>query len=149
MANRYMKRCWRGSWVGQSVEHSTLDFSSGRDLTVREFKPRIRLCADSSDPGACLGFCVSLSLSAPPHTCAQSLSLSLSKKNKHKKKSSSWKKRGEKAKSHIGEEPREITDTTWDLRYDPWTKRRCGKHSREKGIVKKKNWCNLNKICNV
>ena len=34
----------------------------GHDLTVREFEPRVRLCADSSGPGSCFGFCVSLSL---------------------------------------------------------------------------------------
>ena len=56
------------------------DFGSGHDLTVREFEPRIRLCADSSEPGACFGFCVSLSLSAPPLFM---LSLSVSKINKN------------------------------------------------------------------
>ena len=30
-----------GTWVAQSVEHPTLDFGSGRDLTVREFEPDI------------------------------------------------------------------------------------------------------------
>ena len=34
------------------------DFSSGHDLAVCEFKPHIGLCADSSEPGACFGFCV-------------------------------------------------------------------------------------------
>ena len=38
----------------------------GHDLAVREFEPRVRLCADSSEPGACFRFWVSLSLSAPP-----------------------------------------------------------------------------------
>ena len=38
------------------------DFGSGHDLTVREFEPRVRLCADSSEPGTCFGFCLSLSL---------------------------------------------------------------------------------------
>ena len=38
------------------------DFSSGHDLTVREFEPGVGLCADSSEPGACFRFCVSLSL---------------------------------------------------------------------------------------
>ena len=33
---------------------------------VREFEPRIKLCADSSEPGACFGFCVSLSLCPSP-----------------------------------------------------------------------------------
>ena len=32
--------------MAQSVKRLTLDFSSGHDLTVREFKPRIRLDAD-------------------------------------------------------------------------------------------------------
>ena len=52
----------RGAWVAQSVEHPTLDFGSGHDLMVCEFEPRVGLCADSSEPGACFGFCVSLSL---------------------------------------------------------------------------------------
>ena len=56
------------------------DFTSGHDLTIREFKPRIRLCADSSEPGACLGFCVSLSLWPSP---VHAPSLSVSKINKH------------------------------------------------------------------
>ena len=43
--------------MAQSVERPTLDFGSGRDLTVHEFETRIELCADS----ACLGFSVSLS----------------------------------------------------------------------------------------
>ena len=33
-----------GAWAAQSAEHPTLDFSSGHDLTVREFEPRVRLC---------------------------------------------------------------------------------------------------------
>ena len=32
--------------VAQLVEHPTLNFSSGHDLTVGEFKPHVRLCAD-------------------------------------------------------------------------------------------------------
>ena len=43
---------------------------------VREFKPHIGVCADSSEPGACLKFCVSLSLCPSP-----ALSLSLKKIN--------------------------------------------------------------------
>ena len=54
--------------LGGSVSWAS-DFSSGHDVTVCGFKPHIRLCADSSEPGACFGFRVSLSLS---------LSLSLS-----------------------------------------------------------------------
>ena len=62
---------------------SACDFGSGHELVACEFEPRIRLCADSSEPGACFGFCVSLS--APPHSLSLSLSLalSLSKINKH------------------------------------------------------------------
>ena len=42
----------------------TSDFGSGHDVTVCGFEPCVGLCADSSEPGACFGFCVSLSLSA-------------------------------------------------------------------------------------
>ena len=38
------------------------DFGSGHDLVVHEFKPRVGLCADGSEPGSLFGFCVSLSL---------------------------------------------------------------------------------------
>ena len=38
------------------------DFGSGHDLAVREFEPRVGLCADRSERVACFGFCVSLSL---------------------------------------------------------------------------------------
>ena len=31
------------------LKHLTLDFSSGHDLTVREFEPHIRLHADSTE----------------------------------------------------------------------------------------------------
>ena len=41
---------FRGTWVAQSVMHPTLDFGSGHDLTVLEFKPCIRLCIDSAEP---------------------------------------------------------------------------------------------------
>ena len=71
--------------MAQSVERPTSaqDFSSGHDLTVREFEPRVRLCADSSEPGAYFGFCVSPSLCPSP---AHALSLSVSKINKNIKK---------------------------------------------------------------
>ena len=39
-----------GIWGAQSVKHLTLDFRSGHDLMVPEFKPRVRLCADSAEP---------------------------------------------------------------------------------------------------
>ena len=69
----------RGSWVVQLAERPTLDVSSGHDLTVREFEPRVGLCADSSQPGACFRFCVSLSLWPSP---VHALFLSVSKINK-------------------------------------------------------------------
>ena len=36
--------------MAQSVKCLILDFGSGHDLTVHEFEPRIRLCADSAEP---------------------------------------------------------------------------------------------------
>ena len=51
------------------------NFSTGHYLVVCQFEPHIRICADSSAPGACFRFCVSLS-SLPP------LMLCLSLKNK-------------------------------------------------------------------
>ena len=42
------------------------NFRSGHDLTVCEFKPCVRLWADSSEFGACSRFCVSLSLCPSP-----------------------------------------------------------------------------------
>ena len=71
------------------------NFGSGHDLIVRVFEPCIRLCADSSEPGTCFGFCVSLSI-FPSST--HSLSLSVSQKmNKHfknfKKNSTNLKKK--------------------------------------------------------
>ena len=44
----------------QPVTHISIDVGSGHDLTVREFEPRVGLWADSSEPGACFGFCVAL-----------------------------------------------------------------------------------------
>ena len=64
-----IKNVWmRGAWVAQSVGCLTLDFGSGHDLTVCAFESHISLCTQ------CLGFFLSLSLSAPP---VLSLSLSL------------------------------------------------------------------------
>ena len=74
-------RCFGGS-VGYAS-----DFRSGHTLMVRGFKPHIGLCADSSEPGACFGFCVSVSLCPSPIrvlSVCLSVSLSLSKVNKHK-----------------------------------------------------------------
>ena len=61
-------------WLGGSVSWASA-LSSGHDFTVHEFKPRIRLCANSSEPGASFGFCVSLSF-CPSPACTLTLSLS-------------------------------------------------------------------------
>ena len=59
------KSCRWGAWVAQLVEHPTLEFSSGHNLTVCGFKPRIGLRADSMEPAW-----DSPSLSLPlPHSC--------------------------------------------------------------------------------
>ena len=59
--------------LGGSVGWAS-DFSSGHDLAVHEFEPHVGLCADGSEPGACFGFCVSLSLCpSPTHALALSL----------------------------------------------------------------------------
>ena len=58
------------------------DFGSGHNLAIPEFEPRVGLCVvDSSEPGACFGFRVSLSLCPSPASA-----LSLSKMNKNIKK---------------------------------------------------------------
>ena len=53
----------RGAWVAQSVKRG---LQPGHDLAVREFKPRVGLWADGSEPGTCFRFCVSLSLCPSP-----------------------------------------------------------------------------------
>ena len=62
-------------WLSQlSKSH----FGSGHDLTACEFEPCAGLCADSSEPGTCFRFCISLCLCpSPAHTH------SLALKNKH------------------------------------------------------------------
>ena len=40
----------RGARVAESVKRPSLDFGSGHNLTVREFKPRTGLCPDSAEP---------------------------------------------------------------------------------------------------
>lgn len=71
--------------MAQSVKHPTLDFGSGRDLTVGETEPRNGISTDSTEPGGIL----SLSLAFHPSLAlarAQVLSLSISLKiNKLKK----------------------------------------------------------------
>ena len=65
--------------LGGSVGYAS-HFGSGYDLMVHWFGPRVGLCADGSEPGACFGFCVCLPLwPCPTHA----LFLSLSKINKH------------------------------------------------------------------
>ena len=61
--------------MAQTVKHLTLDFGSGHDITVREFEPHMRLCADGADPAL---DSVSLSLSPSPLSVCLSVSLSLS-----------------------------------------------------------------------
>ena len=72
----------RGTWAAQSVK---CDFSSGHDLTVREFKPHMGLSALSTEPTSD----PPLSLPLPP-THRLSLSLSLSKINTHFLKKSAF-----------------------------------------------------------
>ena len=45
---RFLTKVFWGTRVAQSVEYTTPDFSSGHDLMVHEFKPRVKLCADSA-----------------------------------------------------------------------------------------------------
>ena len=64
-----------GTWGAWSVKRRSLDFCSGRDLTVREFEPHVVLCADGWEPA---WGSLSSSLSAPPwleHALSLSLSL--------------------------------------------------------------------------
>ena len=67
----------RGTWVTQLVGRPTS--AQVMISLLMSLSPTLgSLCADSSEPGACFGFCVSLSLcSSPTHI------LSLSKMNKH------------------------------------------------------------------
>ena len=65
-----------GPWVAQSVKHLTS--AQVIDITVHGFEPRDGLWAESSEPGACFGFRVSLSLCPSP-----ARTLSLSKISKH------------------------------------------------------------------
>ena len=45
-----LRKSLRDTWVAQLVKRLTLDFGSGHDIIVREFEPRVGLCADSVDP---------------------------------------------------------------------------------------------------
>ena len=65
-----------GAWVVQEVERPTLGFSSGHDLPICEFEPRIGLLAVSIEPASDP---LSPSLSVPPPLARWSvLPLSLS-----------------------------------------------------------------------
>ena len=68
-----------GAWVALSVEHLTVDFSSGHDLTVLWLQALLRALHCSSEPAW------DFPLSAPPL-----LTLSLSLKNKTKQKKHSY-----------------------------------------------------------
>ena len=74
-------QCW--GRLGGSVGEAS-DFSSGRDLVVRGFEPRVELCADSLEAAS-----DSLSLSLP---LLGSQSVSFSKIDKYQKtmKKYSW-----------------------------------------------------------
>ena len=64
-----------GAWVALSVERPT-----SAQVMISRFvssSPVSGLCTDSSEPGACFGFCLLLSLPLP---CLLSLSFSLSQK---------------------------------------------------------------------
>ena len=66
----------------QSAERQTLDFGSGHDLVVGEFKSSAGLCAGSVEP-AWDSLSLSLSLSVSVSLCpSPALTLSLSKINK-------------------------------------------------------------------
>ena len=74
---------WFWGHLGGSVGW-TSDFSSGHNLTACQFELQVGFCADSSEPGACFRFYVSLSLSAPSALAlclCLSVCLSLSKIN--------------------------------------------------------------------
>ena len=69
-----LKASFREPWGALSVKRLTLGFGSGHDLTVCEFEPHVRLCADSSEP-AWDSLSLSLSLSLPlPCSCSLSRS---------------------------------------------------------------------------
>ena len=57
------------------------DFGSGHDLVVHEFEPRVGLCADGSEPGACFGFGSPSLCPLPVHTPSLSLKNKLTLKN--------------------------------------------------------------------
>ena len=80
----------RGVWMARSVECLTLDFSSGHDLPVCEFKPCVRLCTDRVETA---WDSLSFSLSLP-------LPCSLSKKKKTQKNKQTKKKQNQTNKKN-------------------------------------------------
>ena len=81
----FFKNLDGGAWVAQSVKCLTL-----AHVMILRFvgsSPMVGLCADDSEPGACFGFCVSLSLCpSPAHTLSLFLKNEYTLKNKKKKK---------------------------------------------------------------
>ena len=67
---RFLKKFKNRTTLGRLG--GSVSLASGHHLTVCEFEPHIRFCADSLEPGACFGFCLLLSLTLP--TCALSVS---------------------------------------------------------------------------
>ena len=72
------KGIYARGWGAQLVKRPALGFGSGRDLTVREFEPRIGLGADGTEPA---WDSLSPCLSAPP-LLAHTLSLKIKKEKK-------------------------------------------------------------------
>ena len=83
-----LKDTLRGAWVAQLVKCPTL--ASGHDLAVREFEPHVGLCADSSEPAACFGFCVWLSLPLPCLCSVSVPEINKLKKKKLKRDTLTW-----------------------------------------------------------
>ena len=75
--NTYSENAYGDMWVAQSLKHLALGFGSGRDLTVPEFKPHIRLCTHSVEPP--WNF---LSLALPCSLCLSENKYTLKKKKK-------------------------------------------------------------------
>ena len=72
----FENNCW-GAWVAQSVKCSTLDFSSGHDLTFGEIEPHVGLDTVSREPAwDSLSSSLSLPLSCS-HSCVHVHMLSL------------------------------------------------------------------------
>ena len=61
-----------GTWMAKSVEHPTLDFGSGHDLTIPEFELHARLSASSVELPSNLSLSLSL---CPSRACALSLQM--------------------------------------------------------------------------